>query len=591
MGKKCLKQIRQWWVNQRIRQQILFSLLLVAILGIGSLGGIAYRISRNTVERNFRLSHEATLKNSGKVLDMNLDPMIEVIRSFLNDAEFKKVLLSQTDNGERSFTMAEQRVLKGVAERLTKQESRVNYVAFIDLYGHYYLLSNINRGSYDFFQYYEEHDFLETEWSQTARDAGGREVFFGDRVLGGLWNEGCSLVKYLNNPVTNEPMGYIVVDLSLSFLERSFVTGNEGYETNEYMVIDRRNDCQLVYAPKELENPEKLVEAFRNRDSQKTYLFTSVVNETTGWELVNVIERNELSADSKLIRNTVFLCAGLLAGVCFFLAMAISRTITKPLSQLEQVIEKVGEGERHITEVFDESEVGRIGQKFREMVNTNLELSEYLLNARLKEREAELLLLQAQINPHFLYNTLDSLYCVAIIHGDDQIAEMILALSDNFKLSLNNGERFYTVDEAIRQIENYMKLQNMRFNERFTLHVEVEEAARKKQILTFLLQPFVENALYHGLEPQVGRGNIWVRGWLEGERLVFTVEDDGVGMEDLCVMERGYGIRNVRERIGLHYGEAYGFTAESEKGKGTKITIVLPFDKRGENHVPAGSDR
>ena len=141
MGKKCLKQIRQWWVNQRIRQQILFSLLLVAILGIGSLGGIAYRISRNTVERNFRLSHEATLKNSGKVLDMNLDPMIEVIRSFLNDAEFKKVLLSQTDNGERSFTMAEQRVLKGVAERLTKQESRVNYVAFIDLYGHYYLES------------------------------------------------------------------------------------------------------------------------------------------------------------------------------------------------------------------------------------------------------------------------------------------------------------------------------------------------------------------------------------------------------------------------------------------------------------------
>ena len=112
-----------------------------------------------------------------------------------------------------------------------------------------------------------------------------------------------------------------------------------------------------------------------------------------------------------------------------------------------------------------------------------------------------------------------------------------------------------------------MKLQNMRFNERFNLHVEVEEAARTKQILTFLLQPFVENALYHGLEPQVGRGNIWVRGWLDGELLMFTVEDDGVGMDDLSVMERGYGIRNVRERISLHYGEEYGFTVESEKGK------------------------
>ncbi len=582
--------IRQWWINQRIRQQILFSLLLVAILGIGSIGGISYRISRNTVERNFRMSHAATLKNSGKVLDMNLNPMIEVIRSFLNDQDFKKVLLSQTDNGKRSFTMAEQRVLKGVAERLTKQESRVNYVAFIDLYGHYYLLSNINRGSYDFFQYYEEHDFLATEWSRTAREAGGREVFFGDSVLGGLYEEGLSLVKYLNNPVNNEPMGYIVVDLSLSVLERSFVTGNEGYATNVYMVVDEKRDCQLVFAPEDIAHPDELAEAFQNRDSQKKYIFTSVHNETTGWELVNVIERNELSTDSKLIRNTVFFCGGFLVVLSVFLAMAISRTITKPLSQLEQVIEKVGEGERHITETFDESEVGRIGQKFREMVNTNLELSEYLLNARLKEREAELLLLQAQINPHFLYNTLDSLYCVAIIHGDDQIAEMILALSDNFKLSLNNGERFYAVDEAIRQIENYMKLQNMRFNERFNLHVEVEEAARTKQILTFLLQPFVENALYHGLEPQVGRGNIWVRGWLDGELLMFTIEDDGVGMDDLSVMERGYGIRNVRERISLHYGEEYGFTVESEKGKGTKITIRLPFDKRGGDDVPAGSD-
>ena len=200
---------------------------------------------------------------------------------------------------------------------------------------------------------------------------------------------------------------------------------------------------------------------------------------------------------------------------------------------------------------------------------------------------------------------------MAIIHGDDQIANMILALSDHFKLSLNKGKRFGTVADTVTQIEDYMKLQGMRFKERFKLSVEVDEDILQEEMLTFLLQPFVENAIYHGLEPKLGGGTIWVRGRRDGERLLFTVEDDGVGIEDMGKMNSGFGISNVRERIQLHYGEDYGLTVESEKGKGTKITIVLPLNKgeqvcvcaasanlscakssaeMGLEHVPAGSD-
>ena len=251
------------------------------------------------------------------------------------------------------------------------------------------------------------------------------------------------------------------------------------------------------------------------------------------------------------------------------------------MTQLEQVIDKVGDGERHITEEFDDSEVGQIGQKFKEMVNTNLELSEYLLSAKLNEREAELLLLQSQINPHFLYNTLDSLYCIAIIHGDDQIADMALALSNHFKLALNNGQKFCKVSDAIMQIQEYMKLQNIRFRDRFELELDVDKEIMEERILTFILQPFVENALYHGLEPKIGNGKIVVRGWREEENLIFTVADDGVGMEDISVLQTGYAIQNVRERIHLNYGDEYGFTAESGKGQGTKITITLPVKQGG----------
>ncbi len=590
---RLLSNMKRWWAYQRIQQQIFFSLLLVSLLGIALLGNVSYRISSRAVEKNYRLSHESTLKNSSKVLDTQLSPIIEMIRSFLNDEDLQRVLQSQKADDKRAFTGEEQRILKSVGERLTKQENSVNYVAFMDLYGHYYLLSNVNMGTYDFYRYYEQHDFLEEIWSREARAANGREVFFGRSVIGGIPSQGFSIVKYLNAPDTLKPMGYLVLDVNSRILDKTFMTGNEGYATNEYLIADLRYS-NLVRARRGLENASELLDAFCGGEQQR-YLFTSVHNAVTGWELVNAIERNELSAESKLIRNTVFWCGGFLVIVSFGLAMAISRTITRPLNQLEQVIEKVKEGERHITEEFDESEAGRIGQKFKEMVNTNLELREYLLTAQLNEREAELLLLQSQINPHFLYNTLDSLYCMAIIHGDDQIAEMTLALSDHFKLSLNKGKRFCTVADTVTQIEDYMKLQSMRFGGRFKLSVEVAEDIAEEEMLTFLLQPFVENAIYHGLEPKLGGGTIKVRGWREGEELFFTVEDDGIGIDDTGRLDSGFGIQNVRERIKLHYGEAYGFAVESEKGKGTKITVVLPLNKKeqrrnGEEYVPAGSD-
>lgn len=579
--KQYFGKIRRWWGQQSIRQQILLSLFIVSMLGIWGLGLSSYYISRNTVEQNYKKAHETTLKNSRKVLDMNMESIIDITRSFLNSSGLQNVMEEREKDGGYTFTMEEQKVLKRVAEGLTEQERWVNFVAFMDLKGHYYMLSNINVGAYDFYQYYSQHDFLDEEWAEEVRAENGKEVFFGDVILHGVADKGFSIAKYMINPTTREPMGYVVINVSNSILARSFVNENEGYETNEYIVIDRDRENQLIYHSQTLKNTEEIMKAYKNRAKQGKYVFSSVYDDVTDWELVNVVESNELSRESKMIRNFVLLFGVVLLGLSFLFAKLISRSIAHPLTQLEQVIEKVGDGERHITEEFDDSEVGKIGQKFKEMVNTNLELSEHLLNAKLNEREAELLLLQSQINPHFLYNTLDSLYCIAIIHEDDQIADMALALSNHFKLALNNGQKFCMVSDAVMQIQEYMKLQNIRFNDRFELRLDVNKEILDERILTFILQPFVENALYHGLEPKIGKGKITVRGWREDENLIFTVEDDGVGMDDISVLETGYAIQNVRERIHLNYGETYGFTAESKKGQGTKITITLPVKQGG----------
>ena len=573
-NKKQASGIQKAWRQLSIQNQIFLSMFLITLLGVGVLMNIVYKASVDAIEQNYRASYQSTLKNSSRVLDMNLKNIVDVGRSFLNDKSFQQILENGNKYGGSKFSSGDRTKLRKVANEMASQQVWVNYIVFKDLYGHVYQLNNINQGTYDFYMYYADKDILKEDWVKVANEAKGREVFFKDSILAVGSKAGFCYAKYMINPSDGEGMGYMVVGLSQKLLGKSFVMGNEGFNSSNFMVLDE--DGELIYFVGNEERETAIMEAFSNPEKNSLYLFSSVTNYTTEWSIVNVVEKNELSEESKGIRLISFWVAGCVLVVGFIMARIISRTISQPLKQLENTIAQVGEGERHITEEFDYSEVGRIGQKFKEMVNTNLELSEHLMAVKLNEREAELLLLQSQINPHFLYNTLDSLYFVAIMHGDDQMAEMVEALSDNFKLALNNGNKYIKVADSVKWMQGYMKLQNMRYNNRFELFVDISREILQRETITFIFQPFIENAMYHGLEPKIGKGKISLRGWQEQNNMIFTIEDDGVGIDDMSRLENGYGVRNVIERIKLNYGEKYGVIFESSPGKGTKVTIVVP---------------
>lgn len=573
-NKKQASGIQKAWRQLSIQNQIFLSMFLITLLGVGVLMNIVYKASVDAIEQNYRASYQSTLKNSSRVLDMNLKNIVDVGRSFLNDKSFQQILENGNKYGGSKFSSGDRTKLRKVANEMASQQVWVNYIVFTDLYGHVYQLNNINQGTYDFYMYYADKDILKEDWVKAANEAKGREVFFKDSILAVGSKAGFCYAKYMINPSDGEGMGYMVVGLSQKLLGKSFVMGNESFNSSNFMALDEEG--KLIYFVGNEERETAIMEAFSNPEKNSLYLFSSVTNYTTGWSIVNVVEKNELSEESKGIRLISFLVAGCVLIVGFIMARIISRTISQPLKQLENTIAQVGEGERHITEEFDYSEVGRIGQKFKEMVNTNLELSEHLMAVKLNEREAELLLLQSQINPHFLYNTLDSLYFVAIMHGDDQMAEMVEALSDNFKLALNNGNKYIKVADSVKWMQGYMKLQNMRYNNRFELFVDISREILQRETITFIFQPFIENAMYHGLEPKIGKGKISLRGWQEQNDMIFTIEDDGVGIDDMSRLENGYGVRNVIERIKLNYGEKYGVTFESSPGKGTKVTIVVP---------------
>ncbi len=531
-------------------------LMTLSLILIFTLGNLAYRLSERAIEQNYVSSYKSALQNSSRVLDMNLDSIVDTVRGFLNKEELQDVLKNAGSYPAGSFLPEDRKALEGVARTLAWQQALINDVVFMDLHGHHYMLSN-TRGSYEFDQYYDEHDFLLEPWSGKARQANGKEVFFGQNVLGvDLGRQVLSMAKYLIDPSTGEGMGYTVVTLSQSLVRRSYVGQEDSYASSGFLVMDEEEN--VIYYSGKKEDTASLLESYRSSrekegagggDAKKDgglaallsfaggasgdYVFAHVRNNTTGWTLLHKVDRSELSKDSSFVRTAVWL-----GGFAALVLLVV----------------------------------------FVRLLLSNQQLAEHLIATRLNEREAELLLLQSQINPHFLYNTLDSVYFLAIVHGDEQIADLVMSLSDHFKLTLNRGQKYISIRDSLQWIRGYMKIQNVRYHDRFELIEEVDESLLDHEILTFLLQPFVENAMYHGLEAKIGRGAIKIVIKKEAEELLLQIIDDGAGMEDLSAWEKGYAVRNVRERIRMNYGEAYTVTAESRPGAGTTVTIRLPAE-------------
>ncbi len=504
-------------------------LISLAVFLIIALGNLAYRMSEGAIEQNYVSSYRAALRNSSRVLDMNLKGIIDAVRRFLNEESLQTVLKNGRTYPAGSFSPEDKKALEEVARTLAWQQALVNDVVFMDLYGHHYMLSN-TRGSYEFDLYYDEHDFLLESWSEKAEQAKGKEVFFGQNILGvDLGRQVLSMAKYLIDPATGEGMGYAVVTLSRSLVHRSYVGQDDAYKSSCFLVMDEEG--KVIDSSGAEENTSSIVQSYLSLAAPDAFVFADVINDTTGWTLLHAVNRSELSRGSSSVRTAVWL-----GGFGALLLLII----------------------------------------FVRLLLSNQRLAEHLMATRLNEREADLLLLQSQINPHFLYNTLDSVYFLAIVHGDEQIADLVMALSDHFKLTLNSGRRYITIRDSLKWIRGYMKIQNVRYHDRFDLIEEVDESLLDHEILTFLVQPFVENAMYHGLEAKIGRGSIKIVVKKDNEDLILQVIDDGAGMEDLSVWEEGYAVKNVRERIRLNYGEPYTVTAVSGLKSGTTVTIRLP---------------
>lgn len=312
------------------------------------------------------------------------------------------------------------------------------------------------------------------------------------------------------------------------------------------------------------------------------------------WIIASILPKTEYYQFLITVVLVSLLVTAMLIFLVVYASYRVAGSITRPILSLKENVEKVQEGDFETAVICEsEDEIGALGAQFNMMVIEIRNLMENIQIEHERQRHYELLLLQAQINPHFLYNTLDSLMWLIRLKNFTDAEKMLEALTRFFKTGLNKGRENVTIKHEFSNVESYLTIQLMRYKTKLSFSLSMEETIQDYVMPKLILQPLVENAIYHGIKGKESGGTIWVTGRETDGTVVLCVEDDGLGMEaerlrqiqrqiSAGVVEESdsYGLTNVNERLKLYFGDQYAMCIESEKEKGTKV--IIKIRKAGE---------
>jgi len=318
------------------------------------------------------------------------------------------------------------------------------------------------------------------------------------------------------------------------------------------------------------------------------------------WRVVGITRIDAVTEKNSRILREILVVVPVIILAIIMISWFISGMISSPIKELESKMKRVQKGDFDalINLTHGEKEVIELANSYNIMVTKIKKLIEEKRLEHEAKRQSELNALQAQINPHFLYNTLDSIMWMAESGQNEDVVEMVTALARLFRISISKGQRTIQVYQELEHARNYMLIQKIRYKEKFTFNIEATDDVKQLVTLKLILQPIIENAIYHGIEYMVDKGEINIKVFTEGDKLIYLIEDNGLGMDEetrLALLHRkeveptkggsGVGVRNVDERIKLSYGNAYGLKIESEIEVGTTIRIMLPKIEGDSNEV------
>jgi two-component system sensor histidine kinase YesM len=378
------------------------------------------------------------------------------------------------------------------------------------------------------------------------------------------------------------------------------VLGRRGY----LFVVDSEGGIvyhprqELIYSQLEREYIDTAVAtrngSFSVTDEKGERLYTVSTSLRTGWRTVGVNYVSELVENRRTIQRYYVSWTVICIVLAIFIAVLISHRLSMPILRLRSTMRVVEQGNFDVTaDITRRDEIGDLARDFnimiariKELVRTNAEEQE-------EKRKSELMALQNQITPHFLYNTLDSIVWMAEGQQNEEVVKMVSALARLLRLSISRGEELVTIRDEIAHIGHYLTIQKVRYRDKLDFDISVDEGIMGLYVPKVILQPLVENAIYHGIKNNDEGGCVTVGGTSNNGTVVLSVGDDGVGMSEeqiAAILDAGgtarqrrrVGVRNVHERIQLYFGDDYGLRFSSEVGRGTVVEIHLPRVEQGD---------
>lgn len=451
-------------------------------------------------------------------------------------------------------------------------------------------------------------DLSTQEWYKKAVESRGESILTSSHVQHIIEGERpwvITMSRGIANLVgSRASKGAVFIDLNYSAISElcdQNSIGDKGY----VFIVDQ--DGNIVYHPQQQQLYNELqtenIDAVMNAKTdtvtvgkgEHEKIYTISRSEKTGWTVVGCMNVAELLKGSRQAQRVYVVCAAGLIVLALILSRLLARNITYPIQRLRDSMKKVQTGEFPTIdlEVSSENEIGSLTKSFNVMTHRIQELMAQNIHEQEQKRKSELKALQSQINPHFLYNTLDSIIWMAEGKKNEEVVLMTASLARLLRQSISNEDELVSIGQEAEYARSYLTIQKMRYKDKLEFQIDISPAIFGVKIIKLVLQPIIENAIYHGLKYKDSKGFLIVRGYQEGEKAVLEVEDNGVGMDEETLSHifekhkvnyhsNGVGVYNVQKRLKLYYGEEYGIVYKSKKNEGTRAVITIPVETGGK---------
>lgn len=578
-------------------QSVIFAVLSVLLLGaVIIITVISLSYTRQSVFENSSLYTQTIIQQMNQNIDSYIDYMENTSYLVSSNEDVQKYLFGDTADPE-----ARDRILSQF-ETILDSRSDILNLGIIAENGRM-LINNGQRLTN------QDLDIHSQEWYTNALE--GREsVYLTSSHVQHIISGERPWVITLSRGIRNKEMGtgqekegVFFIDLNYSAISElcdQSMVGNQGYA----FIVDA--DGNIVYHPQQqqlynelqTENIDLVMNAGSDivtwGDGINKKMYSISRSEKTGWTVVDCVRVEELLRRSNEAQSIYVLVAIGLMAVALFFSRFVAKSITLPIQRLCDSMERVQEGDFSVSDIVvdSENEIGSLTKSFNVMTQRIHELMAQNIREQEAKRKSELKALQSQVNPHFLYNTLDSIIWMAEGKKNEEVVLMTASLARLLRQSISNEDELVSIGQEIEYARGYLTIQKMRYKDKLEFWIEVEPSILNIRLIKLVLQPVIENAIYHGLKYKESRGLLLVKGFMKNGNAVLQVIDDGVGMDQETldhIYERhkvdyhsnGVGIYNVQKRLQLYYGNEYGIVYESKPGEGTTATITIPGQQEG----------